>query len=243
MVIVTGAAQGIGQATAVAFSATGARVFAIDRNGPGVRATIAGMSDPSRHVAEQYDLTNIGGLADLARSARDRLGLPWALVNVAAVLVRQPLEEVTETDYDLQLDVNLKAGFFLNRAVGELMIAGGQGGRIINFSSAGFLKGPLAGSHVYVASKGGVVSMTRSFARAYGEYGITVNTVVPGQIDTPMQHTDNPPEVVREVTNSSLLRRMGRPHEVAAVAVFLASDHAGFITGAAINVSGGSILY
>lgn len=85
--------------------------------------------------------------------------------------------------------------------------------------------------------------MTRSFARAYGEYGITVNTVVPGQIDTPMQHTDNPPEVVREVTNSSLLRRMGRPHEVAAVAVFLASDHAGFITGAAINVSGGSILY
>ena len=241
--IVTGAAQGVGRATALAFSAAGARVFAVDRDGDGLRTTLAGMDHGPDHVAEVYDLGETSGLAALVHRVRDALGIPWALVNVAATLRRQPLEEVTEVDWDLQIGVNLKAGFFLAREAATLMAEAGRGGRIINFSSAGFLKGALGGSHVYVASKGGVVSMTRALARTYGPHAITVNTIVPGQIDTPMQHLDNPPDVVAAVTASCPLGRMGRPEEVAAVAVFLASTHAGFVNGAAINVSGGSILY
>lgn len=243
VVIVTGAAQGVGRATAEAFDAAGACVFAVDRDGDGVRATVAGMTSGPRHVAQEYDLRDASGLRDLAHSAQEELGVPWAVVNVAAALRRQPLEEVTEEDWDLQLDVNLKAGFFLARAAAELMIAGGVGGRVINFSSSGFVTGGLGDSHVYVASKGGVVSMTRALARTYGPHAITVNTIVPGQIDTPMQHLGNSPEVVAAVTAGCPLGRMGRPEEVAAVAVFLASMHAGFVNGAAIDVSGGAILY
>ena len=243
VVIVTGAAQGVGRATAIAMAEAGARVFAIDRNGDGVSQTVASLPDSARHLAVEYDLARVGGIEALVGRAQREMGTPWALANVHAVLRRVALEDVTEEDWDLQLDVNLKAGFFLNRAVAQAMIPEKRGGRLINFSSAGFLKGAMHGSHVYVASKGGVVAMTRALARAYGPYGITVNTVVPGQIDTPMQHTDNPSEVVAAVTKSSALGRMGQPEEVAAVVVFLASKHSSFITGAAINVSGGSILY
>lgn len=182
-------------------------------------------------------------MPSLVSDISSELGGIWALAHVAAVLRRQPLNDVTETDWDLQLDVNLKASFFLNRAVGNAMIARGEGGRIINFTSGAWLVGPLSGSDAYVASKGGVVSMTRGFARSYGPHGILVNAVSPGQIDTPMQHVDNPPEVVQSAIEACPLRRMGQPEELAAVVVFLASQHASFINGATINVSGGSIMY
>ncbi len=243
VVLVTGAAQGIGRATAQALAAAGARVFAIDRNREGVAETVGGTDDPSRHIAYHFDLRNISDMPDVVRVAQERLGVPWALAHVAAVLRRQPIDEVTEEDWDLQIDVNLKAGFFLNRAVANLMIAGGAGGRLINFSSAGFLRGPMQGSHVYVASKGGVVGLTRGLARAYGQYGITVNTVMPGQIDTPMQRIGNTPETMAATIANCPLGRMGTPEEVAAVVVFLASEHSSFITGAAIMVSGGAIMY
>jgi NAD(P)-dependent dehydrogenase (short-subunit alcohol dehydrogenase family) len=242
-VLVTGAARGIGKATADAFAAAGARVFAVDRDREGLRATVAALEGPDRHVACEYDLADIAGLAGLVGTAREQFGDLWALAHVAAVLKRQPLEEVAEEDWDLQLDVNLKAAFFLSRAAGEVMIADGRGGRIINFASAGWLKGPMSGSHVYVAAKGGIVAMTRGFARSYGPHGILANTVAPGQTDTPMQHIDNPEEIVAAGIRACPLGRMGRPEEVAAVVVFLASTHASFINGATINVSGGAVMY
>ena len=158
-----------------------------------------------------------------------------ALANVAATLVRQPLEDVTEESLDQQIDVNLKSNFFLARAAGQEMVATGVGGRIINFSSAGFLRGPLQGAHTYVASKGGIIGLTRGFARYFGPHGITVNTVMPGQIDTPMQRVDNTPETIAATIAQSSLRRMGQPEEVASVVVFLASRHASFVTGATIT--------
>ena len=196
VVLVTGAAQGIGQATAQAFAAAGARVYAIDRNGDGVAETVASLGDPSRHHARTFDLADIPGIPALVGDCHARLGPPWALANVAATLVRQPLEDVTEESWDQQIDVNLKSNFFLARAAGQEMVATGVGGRIINFSSAGFLRGPLQGAHTYVASKGGIIGLTRGFARYFGPHGITVNTVMPGQIDTPMQRVDNTPETI-----------------------------------------------
>jgi NAD(P)-dependent dehydrogenase (short-subunit alcohol dehydrogenase family) len=243
IVIVTGAAAGIGRATAVAMAAAGARVALVDRDADGLKNTLVTLGDSSRHLAVPFDLSNTSGIEPMVKDIAARMGDLWALAHVAAVLHRQPLEEVTEADWDLQLGVNLKATFFLNRAAGELMIEAGTQGRIINFTSGSFLVGPLSGSHVYVASKGGVVSMARGFARTYGKHGILVNTVSPGQIDTAMQHEGQPPESVAAATQSCPLGRMGQPEELAAVVVFLASQHASFINGATINVSGGAIMY
>jgi len=242
-VIVTGAASGIGKATAQAFAAAGARVAAVDRDEVGINATIAGLAEPDRHMALPFDLGSTAEIPELVTKVTKGLGDLWALAHIAAVLRRQPLDEVTEADWDLQHDVNLKATFFLDRAVGEVLIAAGNGGRIINFTSGSFLIGPMSGSDAYVASKGGVVSMTRGFARSYGPHGILVNTISPGQIDTPMQHNDNPPEIVAAGIAACPLGRIGQPEEVAAVVVFLASAHASFVNGATINVSGGSIMY
>ena len=103
--------------------------------------------------------------------------------------------------------------------------------------------GPLYGSDAYVAAKGGVVSMNRGFARQFGKYGIRINVIAPGQINTPMQHLDNDPAVVAAAAASCPLGRMGEPDELARVAVFIASDQASFVHGATINVSGGILLY
>jgi NAD(P)-dependent dehydrogenase (short-subunit alcohol dehydrogenase family) len=242
-VIVTGGASGIGRATAVAMAAAGARVAVVDRDTVGIDATIAALTDPASHLAVPFDLADIPAIPELVARVDDEFDDLWALAHVASVLRRQPLDAVTEADWDLQHTVNLKASFFLNRAVGQALVARGGGGRIINFTSAAFLTGAMSGSDAYVASKGGVVTMTRSFAKAYGPHGILVNCVSPGQIDTPMQHVDNPPEVVQAAMQACPLRRMGQPSELAAVAVFLASTHASFVHGATINVSGGSSLY
>ena len=242
-VIVTGAASGIGRATAIAMAAAGARVAAVDRNESGLLDTVDAM-DGVGHIPVTFDLADVSAIeklvADVVAEFGDDL---WALAHVAALLRRQPLEEVTEADWDAQHDVNLKAAFFLNRAAGRAMIEGGRGGRIVNFSSMAFLVGPLSGSDAYVASKAGVVSMTRGFARHFGPYGVLVNTIAPGQIDTPMQHIDNPPELVVASAAQCPLGRMGRPEELAAVVVFLTSEHASFVNGATINVSGGLVMY
>lgn len=242
-VVVTGAASGIGRATAVAFAGVGARVVAVDQDAAGVQATVAELGEPGRHRAVTFDLAEVARLPDLIDHARREVGDLWALAHVAAVLRRQPVDEVTEVDWDLQATVNLKSAFFLNRAFGRALVDGGAGGRIINFTTAAFLTGALSGSDAYVANKAGVVTMTRSFAKSYGPHGICVNAVSPGQIDTPMQHVDNPPDVVAAAMAACPLRRMGTPAEVAAVVVFLASSHASFVNGATITVSGGSVMY
>ncbi len=242
-VIVTGAARGVGRASALAMAAAGARVAAVDRNEAGLSETMAALDDRDRHLAAPFDLADIAAIPDLVSGVAARFGGLWALANPAAVLRRRHLDEVTEDDWDHQLDINLKAGFFLNRAAGNIMAAGGKGGRIINFSSTAWLVGPLLGSDAYVAAKAGVVSMTYGFAKAFGPHGVLVNTIAPGQIDTPMQHIDNTPEIVQKGIDMCPLGRMGQPEELAAVVVFLASRHSSFINGATINVSGGSIMY
>jgi NAD(P)-dependent dehydrogenase (short-subunit alcohol dehydrogenase family) len=242
-VIVTGGASGIGRATVHAMAAAGARVAVLDRDSDGIGETIDATDAPDRHLSVPFDLSDIGAIDAMVDRVREAFGDLWALAHVASVLRRQPLNTVTEADWDLQHDVNLKASFFLNRAFGQALIAQGGGGRIINFTSAAFLTGALSGSDAYVASKGGIVTMTRSFAKAYGPHGILVNCVSPGQIDTPMQHVDNPPEIVAAAMQSCPLGRMGQPSELAAVVLFLASTNASFVHGATINVSGGSSLY
>ncbi len=150
---------------------------------------------------------------------------------------------MTEEDWDVQHDVNLKAGFFLNRACGRALREQGRGGRIINFTSQGWWSGGFGGSVVYAATKGGIVSMTRGLARTYAKDRITVNAVSPGAADTAMLRSGLTEEQLAQQIAQIPMGYMAAPSELAGTVLFLASDHAGYITGATINVSGGWLMY
>jgi NAD(P)-dependent dehydrogenase (short-subunit alcohol dehydrogenase family) len=242
-VIVTGAAGGIGAAVARAFALAGARVLAVDLDQGAVDDLVVTF-EGTGHAGMAIDLRGPDAPgAVIARATRD-LGGVYGLVNLAAVLRRRAsLDEVTEDDWDLQHDVNLKATFFLARAAGRAMIEAGAGGRIILFSSQGWWTGGFGGSVVYASTKGGVTSMCRGLARTFGPHGITVNCIAPGQVHTPMLMTGLAPEVYESMKAQTPLGYVAEPEEMAGPAVFLASDHARYITGATLNVSGGLLMY
>lgn len=242
-VIVTGAAGGIGRAVTEAFATTGAKVMAVDVDQAKVDDVVAGL-EGSGHVGVAADLRDLGGHAALIERAKADLGEVYVLANLAAVLRRRgSLEEVTEDDWDFQHDVNLKAAFFLARAAGAAMIEAGRGGRIILFSSQGWWTGGFGGSVAYAATKGGVTSMCRGLARTFGRHRITVNCVSPGQVHTPMLMTGLAPEVYESMKQQTPLGYVAEPAEMAGPVVFLASDHASYITGSTINASGGFLMY
>lgn len=242
-VIVTGAAGGIGRAAAEAFAAVGAQVMAVDLDRAAVDAVVVGL-DGSGHVALAADLADLRGHAGIIDEARRQLGSVYALVNLATVLRRKDdLAAISEEDWDAQHDVNLKAAFFLCRAASEAMIAQGQGGRIITFSSQGWWTGGLNGSVVYAASKGGIVSMTRGLARTLGPSRITVNCISPGFVNTPLLTGGLPAGTYEALTTQIPLGHIAEPREIVGAAIFLASDHAAYITGATINISGGFLMY
>lgn len=242
-VIVTGATGGIGRPVVEAFAATGAKVMAVDLDQGKVDDLVAGLEGEG-HVAAAANLVDLDTHDVLVARARDELGGVYVLANLAAVLRRRnSVDEITEEDWDFQHDVNLKAAFFLCRSAARAMIDAGQGGRIVTFSSQGWWTGGFGGSVVYCASKGGIVSMTRGLARTYGPHGITVNSVSPGQARTDMLMTDLKPEVYEAMKAATPLGYVAEPEEMAGTVVFLASRHAGYITGATINVSGGFLMY
>lgn len=242
-VIITGAAGGIGRAVAQAFATAGAQVLAVDVRQETVDEVVAGLQGTG-HLAMAADLADRDSHGALVTRARSTFGSLDVLAHLAAVLRRQhSIDEVTEDDWDVQLDVNLKAAFFLCRAAANAMREQGRGGRIIAFSSQGWWTGGFGGSVVYSASKGGIVSMTRGLARTYAPYGITVNAVSPGAVDTPMMRGGLSQEDLDAFIRQIPLGRMAEPEELAGVVVFLASNHASYITGATINVSGGQLMY
>ena len=242
-VMVTGAAGGIGRAVAAAFATTGAKVMAVDIEQGRVDEVVSGL-EGSGHIGMAIDLADLGGHGGLIDRARSELGNLYVLANLAAVLRRRnSIDEVTEDDWDYQHDVNLKANFFLCRAAATAMVEQGQGGRIIVFSSQGWWTGGFGGSVVYAATKGGVTSMCRGLARTYGPHGITVNAVSPGQVRTPMLMTGLSEEVYESMRKQTPLGYVAEPEELAGPVVFLASDHARYVTGATLNVSGGFLMY
>ena len=242
-VIVTGAAGGIGKAVAEAFATTGAKVMAVDLDQAKLDEVVSGF-EGSGHVGAAVDLADLSGHAALIDRARRELGNLFVLANLAAVLRRRnTIDEVTEEDWDFQHDINLKANFFLTRAAADAMVEQGQGGRIVLFSSQGWWTGGFGGSVVYAAAKGGVTSMCRGLARTYGPHKINVNVVSPGQVKTPMLLTGLKQEVYDAMTAQTPLGYVAEPEELAGPVVFLASDHASYITGATLNVSGGFLMY
>jgi NAD(P)-dependent dehydrogenase (short-subunit alcohol dehydrogenase family) len=242
-VLLTGAAGGIGKETALAFAAAGARVAAVDLAQMQAEAVVAEM-EGGPHLALGYDLKPVAGHQALVERVAKEFGGLDVLVQTAGVLIRRnSVFDVSEADWDFQHDVNLKASFFLAQAAARVMVQAGKGGRIVNFTSQGWQSGGFGGSVAYAASKGGIVSMTRGLARSLAKDKITVNAVSPGAADTAMMRSGMTDAALEATVAQIPLGYMAHPSQLVGAVLFLASDHADYITGATINVSGGWLMY
>ena len=242
-VLLTGAAGGIGRETTLAFAAAGARVAAVDVAQAQAEAVVAEM-EGGPHLAIGHDLRPVAEHKALVDRVASQFGGLDVLVQTAAVLIRRnSFFDVSESDWDLQHDVNLKVSFFLAQAAARVMVQTGRGGRIINFTSQGWQSGGFGGSVAYAATKGGIVSMTRGLARSLAKDKITVNAVSPGAADTAMMRSGMDDAALAGTIAQIPLGYMARPSQLAGAVLFLASDHADYITGATINVSGGWLMY
>lgn len=239
-VIVTGASGELGRTTAEALAAAGARVLCVDLD-PRVEEVPAALTGEG-HGSMSGDLTRPAFSDEVVAAAVEQTDGLDALVHAAGILRPQPLDEVTVEEWDAHFDINVKASFLIGRAAGKAMCDRGSG-RILFFSSGTWQYGGLPDRVAYGSSKGAVNTMSRSFARAFGPSGISVNCIAPGLIESPMMSSSLTDEKRTELEDAVPLRRFGRPEEVASVAVFLSSDAASYVSGATINVSGGYVLH
>lgn len=237
--VITGGASGIGQATAEAFVAAGARVVLVDRDAARLRETTAALGDAATGVAG--DVSSAGDCREAARAAA-ALGLPVrSLINCAASFLAKG-EEASAADWDLSLGVNVKGTALMASAVVPLMRAAG-GGAIVNLASiSGWIAQP--NRWTYNATKGAVLALTRCQALDLAPDGIRANSISPGTIWTPeldrMTGGDRAGAEPR-MGAEHMLNRVGEPSEVASVATFLCGPGASFITGADILVDGGYV--
>jgi NAD(P)-dependent dehydrogenase (short-subunit alcohol dehydrogenase family) len=243
--VVTGAASGIGRASALQLAAEGAGVVVADMNGDGAAAVAAEIRAAGGHaVAIACDVTRGTDCLRIVESAVEAFGGLDILVNSAGIIRRASVVDTTEAEWNRVMAVNVGAVFLTGKHAIPVMAAGG-GGSIINIGSGWGLKGgPDAAS--YCASKGAVVNLTRAMAIDHGPAGIRVNCVCPGDTDTPMLRSEARQLGVDEaafLVESAIrpLARLGTPEDVARAVLYLASDASSWVTGTVLVVDGGGL--
>jgi NAD(P)-dependent dehydrogenase (short-subunit alcohol dehydrogenase family) len=236
--VITGAARGVGRALVESFAAAGAHVVAADRDGPGLAQTCAPYGDAV--LAVTADVSAEEGAARIVDGATGRFGALSICVNNAAVAPHTSLLEETVQVWDTVYAVNCRGTFLMTQLAGRAMVAQGRGGRIVNFSSGVSSRGS-AGAAAYASSRAATESFSRVAAIELAPYGILVNTVSPGLIDT--QPKPLPPvmaeSLARRIPNLPLARP-GEPEEVVNAVLWLCSDAASYVTGTILHVDGGT---
>lgn len=239
--LVTGAGRGIGAAIAQTLAQMGAAVGVADVDEPAAQEIARQIAHAGgRALALAMDVTDRASVHRGVESLHARWERIDILVNNAGICPLRPFEEIEEAEWDRVLATNLKGAFLCAQAVMPGMRER-RFGRVINIaSSSGKIGGLMVGAH-YAASKGGLIALTFTLARLYAPYGITVNAIAPGPVESPLTR-QWPPQMLDELRGSVPLGRLGRPADVAHAVAFLASDAAAFITGEVLDVNGGLLM-
>ena len=233
---VTGASSGLGRAAADALAAAGARVVGVARRAPELRAWAD--AAPGEAAFVSADLGRRETLAAVAASVAEPFGAPDILVNAAGTNTRQAADDVTPAGWDLTLDLNLAAPFFLAQAMVSAMRVRGAG-RIVNFASLQSTRA-FPGGLAYGASKGGLVQLTRAMAEAWSGAGITANAIAPGFVRTELTApVFADPERAARNAAQTCVGRNGEPEDVVGPLLFLCSDASAYVTGQTLMVDGG----
>ena len=240
VVVITGAARGIGAGIARLFAQAGARVaMTFHRDEANAREVLSSLSSPHARLY-QLDVANSPQVRAVFAEVRSDFERIDVLVNNAGAYPHSDALSMEETEWDEVFAINTKGSYLCARAAAEVMRASGTGGRIINISSIAALQPERSFSH-YSASKGALISLTRSLALEWAEYGIAVNVILPGLIDGGSLHR-YVPERARAYETLAPMHRAGTPDDIGGVVLFLASSAARFITGQSLVVDGGALL-
>lgn len=235
--IITGAARGIGQATALKFAQEGAKVIVCDLDESAVKAVADQINKSGGEaIGIKLDVTKRDHVAAMVSTVMGKYGRIDVLVNNAGIVMDAQLKKMTDEQFDKVIDVNLKGTYNCARAVVDIMIEQ-KGGVILNASSVVGLYGNF-GQTNYAATKFGVIGMVKTWSRELGKYGIRSNAVCPGFVQTPILDS-MPEDVLRAMAAKVPLGRMGKPEDIANTYAFLASEEASYINGTVIEVSGG----
>ena len=238
--IITGAGQGIGQATAVKFAKEGAKVVACDINKTSVEETVDLITEAGFDaIGFVVDVTDKDSIAGMVEGVMAKWGRIDTLVNNAGIVEDAQFKKMSEDQFDRVIDVNLKGVYNCTKAVVDIMLTQNSG-CILNASSIVGIYGNF-GQTNYAATKFGVIGMVKTWARELGRKGIRANAICPGFIHTPIL-ASMPDKVVKMMEDRVPLGRLGQPEEIANTYAWLASDEASYINGAVIEVSGGATI-
>lgn len=235
--LVTGAARGLGLATATKFLHDGWRVVLLDILGDVLQAAVTQLNRPDDTLALTADVSDRDAVQAAVQQARQRFGRIDALVNNAGIAIFKPILDVTLEDWSRVMAVNLTGPFLMTQAVAPIMRDAG-GGAIVNITSISGLRASTL-RVAYGTSKAGLAHLTKQQAAELGQYGIRVNAVAPGPVDTAMAKAVHTPEIRADYHDHIPLNRYGLESELANAICFLCGDQAGYVTGQVLAVDGG----